>query len=332
VVDDRTQVDFEKGVQGYFLIAAASLLWGTMGILAKLSYSYGISPETLIALRLVISFFTLFPALAIFKRNLFQGSRRDVPYFLVFGVFAVALQRMSYFYAVDLATATIAAILFYTYPIFVTLLASFFLREKLRPRTGLAIILTFSGVTLVVKIYDPSALNTNLAGIIFGLLSSLFFVLYFMIAKNLRNRYPTWTLILYGDGIGALTLSPIVFLSVSTIVKFPVQLWLLVFTIAWIPSLLAYALYSYALKHVKASKGSILSVLEPLSAAVLSAVIIREGLQSLQVPGIALALIGVMLLLEQRLHRSSPINLNIQASFFTNSSKLGDASDARRRE
>jgi len=294
----RFKEESGQETRGYFLIIAASVLWGTMGIFAKLSYAYGILPETLIALRLVVSFSTLFLALAIFKRSSFRVSKRDLPYLVILGVFAVAFQRVTYFYAVSLSTATIAAILFYTYPVFVTLLASLFLKEKLTPETILAIILTFSGAALVVRVYDPSALNANLVAIILGLLSSLFFVLYFMIARNLRSRYATLTLILYGDGIGALTLSPIILASYSSIAAFPIQLWLLIFTIAWVPSLLAYLLYSHALKYVKA-KGSILSVMEPLSAAVLSAIIIGEGFHNLQILGIALSLAGVVLLFRE---------------------------------
>jgi len=294
----RFKEESGQEIRGYFLIITASVLWGTMGIFAKLSYEYGILPETLIALRLLISFSTLLLALAIFKRSSFRVNRHDLPHLVIFGVFAVAFQRVSYFYAVSLASVTIAAILFYTYPVFVTLLASLFLKEKLAAGTILAIVLTFSGAALVVRIYDPSALNVNLAGIIFGLLSSLFFVLYFMMARNLRSRHATLTLILYGDGIGALTLSPIILISYSSIAGFPIQLWLLIFTIAWIPSLLAYLLYSHALKYVKA-KGSILSVMEPLSAAVLSAIIIGEAFHNLQILGIALSLAGVILLFRE---------------------------------
>ena len=103
-------------------------------------------------------------------------------------------------------------------------------------------------------------------------------------------------LTLYGDGIGALVLSPVVAFSFSEIVGFPSQLWVLILAIAWFPSLLAYLLYSYGVKFVKASKGSILSVIEPLSAAAFSTVFIGEQLEALQILGVALALIGVILL------------------------------------
>lgn len=287
-----------KEERGYIFIAVASILWGTMGVLAKLSFEYGILPETLIALRLAISFSTLLAILILFSRDSLKVGKKDVLFFLIFGVFAIAFQRISYFYAVSLTTATVAAILFYTYPVFVALLSPFFWKEKITQKELFAIALTFLGVALVVKAYDIASLNLNLVGIVFGMVSSLLFVLYFVITKRLRGKYASWTLTLYGDGIGALTLIPLVFTSFQHVVRFPLQLWLLVFTIAWIPSLLAYLLYSYALKYVKASKGSILSVIEPLSAAVFSTIFIGENLENPQLIGIAFALIGVILLFQ----------------------------------
>jgi drug/metabolite transporter (DMT)-like permease len=271
-----------------------------MGILAKLSFDYGILPETLIALRLVISFATLLGVLVLFDKDFLKIQKTDALLFLIFGVFATALQRVSYFYAVDLTTATVAAILFYTYPVFVTISAFFFLKEKITSREISAIVLTFFGVALVVRVYDTSSSNFNLAGIIFGLLSSLLFTLYVMMTKKLRNKYASLTITLYGDGIGVLALIPVISFSIPNIVEFPPQLWLLIFTIAWVPSLLAYLLYSYALKYVKASKGSILSVIEPLSAALFSAILIGEDLEKPQIIGIALALTGVVLLFRMK--------------------------------
>jgi len=291
-----SDIESLRAVRGYILIIVASILWGTMGILAKLSFEYMILPETLIALRLVISFTTLLVVLTLFDKASLKIRKIDILIFLIFGVFAIAFQRIAYFYAVNLTTATMAALLFYTYPVFVTLSASFLIKEKITSGTLLAISLAFSGVALVVRVYDPSSLDVNLLGIISGLLSSFFFTFYFMMTKKLRNTYTGWTLTLYGDGIGALTLTPIISLSLPQIVEFPLELWLLIFTIAWIPSLLAYLLYSYALKYVKASKGSILSVVEPLSAAVFSTILLGENLERPQVIGIALALTGVVML------------------------------------
>ncbi len=284
--------------QGYILIVAASILWGTMGILAKLAFAYGIQPETLIAIRLALSFTTLFSVLALFSRGSLKIQKTDILPFVAFGLFGVAFQRISYFYAVQLTTATMAAILFYTYPVLVTLTASAFLKERISPWQIITILMTFLGVALVVRVYDTSALGSNISGIASGLLSSILFVFYFMIVRRFRSKYASWTITLYGELIGALTLTPVISVYTSQILTFPYELWLIILTIAWVPSLLAYLLYSTAVKHVKASKGSTLGVMEPLSAALLSTAFLGENIESLQILGIIISLTGLVLLFQ----------------------------------
>jgi len=286
-------------MRGYVLIVAASVLWGSMGIFAKLAYGFGISPVTLIALRLVIGFATLFVILSVFHRSSFDVRRVDVGWFLVLGVFAVTLQRLTYFYTIDFTTPTVAAILFYTYPVFVVLLAAVFFGERLVFWEFVAMVLTFVGVAFVVRVYDVAALHVNFLGIVLGLVASLLFVLYFMLVRRLRRKYAGWALVFYGEGVGTLAMLPVLFVSFPEMVGFPWELWVLIFVIAWFPSILAYLLYSTALKYVKA-KGSILSVIEPLSAAVFSAIVLGERLEGLQVFGVVLALLGVVLLLGLR--------------------------------
>lgn len=285
-----------KEAYGYFLIVSASIMWGTMGIFGKLAFEYGINPVTLTALRIFISSITMLISIILLKRNLLKIKKKDVPQLLVFAILAVALQRIAYFYTVDLTTATIAAVLFYTYPIFVTVHASLFLKEKLTFSIILAIVLTFSGAAFVVKAYEAAWLNANLLGLAFGTLTSLLFALYFLMTKKLRNSYTSWTLLLYGDGLGAIALTPALCFSFSEIVSYPQQLWLLILVIGLFPSLTAYLLFSYALKYVESSKGSILSVIEPLSAAIFSVTILGERFEPLQIVGVALVLVGIVLL------------------------------------
>jgi drug/metabolite transporter (DMT)-like permease len=272
-------------------------MWGTMGIFGKLAFEAGIRPVPLTALRIVISSLTVLVPLALFKRGLLKIDKKDALAMLVFGVFAVAFQRVAYFYAVDLTTATIAAVMFYTYPVFVSIYASVRLKEKLAFPTVVAMSMAFSGVFLVVKAYESAWLGTNLWGLVFGLLCSVLFALYFVVGKRLRNSYTNWTLLVYGDGIGAAVLAPALLYSHSEIATYSPQLWLLIFVIALFPSLTAYLLFSYALKHVNSSKGSILSVVEPISAGIFSAAILRETFEPLQLAGVALALTGITLLL-----------------------------------
>jgi drug/metabolite transporter (DMT)-like permease len=282
--------------RGYIAIALAATVWSTMGIFGKLAFEYGIDPVTLIALRLVFSFTALFVPLMIFRRDLIRIRREDVLFFLFLGIFLTALQRIAYFYSVDLTSPTIATLLIYLYPVYVTIYASLKIKEKVTPLTLAALILSFLGIALVVKVYDADYTSANAVGILCGLLSGLGFATYFILTKKLRSSYTNWTLILFGDGIGALVLSPVILISWAEITNYPFRLWMLIVAIAIFSSLVGYLLYSYALKYVEASKGSILSTLEPLSVAFLSAIILHERLELAQIAGMFISLSGIAML------------------------------------
>lgn len=282
--------------RGYLMIVAASILWGSMGVLAKFAYAYGIQPTLLIAVRQLIGFSALFVIVLVLARGSLRVRRGDIFLLLVFGLFAVVFQRLAFFYAVDFTTATVATVLFYTYPVFLSFYAWFVYGERLVILDALAVALTFVGVGFVARVYDVASLRVSSVGIAAGLAASLLFVVFFVLTRRLRSRYASWTVMLYGEGIGALVLTPVVALEAGAIAVFPIELWVIIFVIAWFSSLLAYVLYSSAIKHVKASKGSVLSVIEPLAAAVFSTIFVGERLEALQVLGIALALFGVILL------------------------------------
>lgn len=292
---------------GYILIALASVIWGTMGIFGKLAFEYGINPVTLTALRILISSVTMLIPIVLLNRDLLKIRRSDVPWLLLFGLLAVALQRVSYFYTVDLTTATMAAVLFYTYPIFITAYAALFLKEKVTASTIIAVVMAFSGVALVVRAYELSWLNSNILGLASGVLSGILFALYFLMVRKMRSVYTNWTLLLYGDGLGTIALAPLLCYSFSGIASYPQQLWLLIFIIALFPSLTAYLLFSYALKYVESSRGSILSVIEPLAAAMVSVTILREPFEPLQIIGVALALTGIFLLFYKPTRKSEKL-------------------------
>jgi drug/metabolite transporter (DMT)-like permease len=250
----------------------------------------------LTAFRILISSFTNLVPITLLKRELLNVKRKDLPRLFVFSLFGVAFQRIAYVYTVELTTATLAAMLFYTYPIFVTIYASVFLKEKATKSTLFATVLAFFGVALIVRAYEISWVSTNLLGIVSGTLAGILFAVYFLMTRKLRDTYTNWTLLVYGDGIGALALTPVIWLSIPEISVYPQQLWILIAIIALFPSLTAYLLFSYALKHVESAKGSVLSVTEPLSAALFSVTILVETFEPLQIIGVALALIGITLL------------------------------------
>jgi len=279
---------------GYLLAVVAAVLWATLGILGKFLYRYGADPLTLVTIRATIAFATLVAILAVVDRRLLRISRRDIPFFALYGLVGVTFNYASYFYALRWTTVTTAIILLYTYPALVTLLAAFFLGESLNWIKGLVLGLTFVGCYLVAQGYDPTALRLNLYGVLFGLAGGATAAVYSLFGKKALQRYDSWTTVCYAFGFGALFLIILRSPQAVLAVNYPWPAWVAILALAWFPTLLAYALFMTSMKYIEASKASITATLEPVAASLLAYLFLGEVMKWPQLVGAGLVLGGVV--------------------------------------
>lgn len=279
---------------GYLLVVVAAILWATLGILGKFLYRFDADPLTVVTLRASIAFITLATILAVVNRRLLRIHRRDIPFFAIYGLVGVTLNYAFYFYALNWTTVTTAVVLLYTYPTMVALLAALFLGEQLNWIKALALSATFLGCYLVVQGYDPRAFQLNWHGVLFGLGAGATAAVYSLFGKKALQKYDSWTAVCYAFGFGALFLviwrTPQVILSVN----YPLPAWVAIFALAWFPTLLAYALFTAAMKYIEASKASITATLEPVTAALLAYLFLGEVMESPQLVGVGLVFAGVV--------------------------------------
>ncbi len=281
---------------GYLLAAMAAILWATLGILGKFLYGYDADPLTVVTIRATIAFATLAIIMAITSRHLLRIRRRDIPFFALYGLVGVTCNYAFYFYALNLTSVTTAVILLYTYPALVALFAALFLKERLDWIKGLVLILTFVGCFAVVQGYNPEALKLNLKGVMFGLGAGLTAAIYSLFGKKALQRYNSWTTVCYAFGFGALFLlvlrPPQVILSTN----YPWQAWMAILSLAWFPTLLAYALFMASMKYIEASQASITATLEPVVASLLAYIFLGEVIEWPQLVGIGLVVTGIIVL------------------------------------
>jgi len=285
------------GWQGHGMVAGAALLWGTLGIFFKhILRTYGLSPLDLAFWRAALAFVFLLFGLGVVQPSLLRLSWRDVPFFAAFGLISVAIFYAVYIAAVDLTTVATGAVLLYTAPAWVTLLAWRLYREPLSGRKLVALGLAFVGCGLVARAYDPGQLRFNGPGVLCGLAAGLTYALYSIFGKYALRRYGPWTIVTYAMGFGAafllLTQSPASLRPALT----PSPLWGWLAALALGPTVGSFGLYTLGLRQVPASAASIVATLEPMTAAVLSFILLSERFAPLQALGGLLILTSVLLL------------------------------------
>ncbi len=272
---------------GYGEIITASVLWGFAGILAKMIT--GMSAQSIIFYRVAFASIIFFIALLI-SGNLNTIKLRDKKVYLMLFALLQVSTMLTYFISILNASVSVAVLLLYTAPVYVTVFSPWLLKEKPTKKGIIALVLSIAGILLIV---DPGKLDfqTYSVGIFAGIAAGIAYAFQIMTSKYLSSTYSGYTQAFWGFIIAMLILFPVS--SVSLNVVFTNINYLLLLAI--FPTILAVSLYFNGLKKVKASSASILGLIEPVSAVILAVLILGEQISALQIFGGALILAGAAL-------------------------------------
>jgi EamA domain-containing membrane protein RarD len=136
-------------IVGFLAVGTAASIWGTLGLFAKILYAEGVSFEALVAVRASLGW-TAMLLFVLLRRGAgsLQVARRDLLFLGPLGILGIGAFYWLYFFTVRESTVGTAAILLYSSPAFVALLAWIFLKETLGLLRLLALTLTFGGIFL----------------------------------------------------------------------------------------------------------------------------------------------------------------------------------------
>lgn len=280
--------------KGIFQVATAAFLWGSLGIFGKTLNGNGVLPLAIVAIRILVASVILLIYWVIIKKDIPRIKKKDIPTLFLYTLFSVIAYNYFYFSAISLIPVATAAILLYLSPIFVVLLSAVFLGEKLTLKKLLATAIVLIGTILVVS---PQNLNNiNFLGVLFGIGSGITFAFYSLLGKKLTKENDPVSVVTFSFGLGSIGLLSLALISKQITISYSLYSWALLFILGIIPTLMAFVLYNTGLKKIEASKASIVSTLEPVTAAILGFVILSEKLSGLQILGIVIVVVGVALI------------------------------------
>ena len=290
---------------GFLAVGVAASIWGTLGFFAKILYAEGVSFEALVAVRAWVGWaaMLLFVLLTWGVRSL-RVTGRDFLFLVPLGLVGIGAFYLLYFFTVRESTVGTAAILLYSSPAFVALLAWIFLKESLGPLRLLALALTFGGIFLVVGGYEPGALEVSLPVLATGLLSGLTYGLYSILGKPLAGHLEPAIILSYALGFGSVLLVLAALPTFHTLVGLSSSSYALLVMLAVVHTALAFGLYTVGLKRLDAGQAAIVATVEPVVAGAIGVVLLGEELTALKVIGALLVLAGAALA-QVRLEKTS---------------------------
>jgi drug/metabolite transporter (DMT)-like permease len=289
-------VDITKN-RAYALLVLAVCLWASSGTISTLAMDQGVSVLELTTFGFIFGSGVFLILVVIFDRKALRVDRRDIPAFVVFSILAGLLMNLAFFGAINETTVAVAVILNFTYPSMVTIASVFMFKEKLSKPKMVALPLTFVGCVLVAGApLIEEGISIGWIAVILGLLSAIGSATYYLWGKKLEQSHSTNTVALYLFGLTAIMLVIIanpISLAHSSITM---EAYLLIFLMAILPGIVGFYSSLVALKHIEASKASIISSIEPMIAVGIAYVVIAEGVTALQLVGVLVTVMGIAML------------------------------------
>lgn len=279
----------------FLFIACASVSWGTVGIANQIIYAHTATNALSLAfLRLVIATPLFFLASWILLgRRLFQIKPRDIGVMMLMGGLQ-ALYQVCYSAAIPYAGVTVSTLIaLCAAPVIIALISTFMTREHLTPITLMALVGALGGTTLLVAARShPSEGSVSFLGVFLAFLAACGYAGFILCGRLLTSRYHPLHINCVAFGIGALLL---LFFASSTrlVIVYPAWDWLILLYLGCVPTAFAYGLFQVGIRSLSATVVSIVTLCEPLTAALLAWIFFREELSLLGLLG-AVLLLGAM--------------------------------------
>lgn len=282
-----------KRLIGILLIAISAASFGTLAIFGRFAYEDGMDIFTILFLRFGVSAAFMTMILLLRKEQFPRG--RILAQLVGMGALGYVGQSFSYLTAINYASAGLVALLLYLYPIFVAVLSTVFLNEKLTRIKVTALMLALFGTALTV---GPA--GGQMAGILLAISAALIYSIYIIVGTNVMKHVSavqSSTVIFASAGIvyGLLTL--------SNGAHFPADNsgWLAMSGIILISTIIPVVTFLAGLERIGPTNAAMLSTLEPVVTVLLAAWLFGERLMPIVMVGGGLILAAVILLTKSEL-------------------------------
>ena len=293
--------------RGYIIALAATILWSATGpIISYLNKTYALPSLVLAFWRDLFVSLGMVAGLLIFSRVRLQLSRKYWVFMIFYGL-TVAVFNSMWTFSVQFNGAAVATVLAFSSPAMTAVLSRIVFKETFNRVRIVSIVLSLIGTVLVSGAHDPSAWRLNPAGIIFGLLTGLFFAFYNLEGKVASDKQiDSWTALLYSFGTATIflfffNLAMNAFNNEHALANFlwlgdSIPGWLILFLLGVAPTLGGFGLYTLSIRYLSPTVANLIATLEPALTAIWAYLFLNEVLGGVQLIGSLFIFTGVILL------------------------------------
>ncbi|MDY5934220.1 MAG: DMT family transporter [Oscillospiraceae bacterium] len=271
------------------LMAAAMLVFGTIGLFVKnigfpssfISFARALTGSIFIALFMLVS------GHGLDKKSVLKNLKLLIP-----SGIAMAFNWICLFEAYRFTGVAVGTLCYYMAPVIVVVLSPVFLKEKLTTINITSVLAAVVGAVLISGVVSGSAKSAK--GILLGLAAAALYSTVVMINKFVKNLSPIETTFVQLS-TAAVTMIPYILLT-EDVTTFVFDRRSVIFTliVGVFHTGIVYMIYFSSVQKIPAQTTAVFSYIDPVTAIILSAVVLGERLDAVQLIGTFLILAATL--------------------------------------
>jgi len=284
-----------KNFKVYSAVVLAMIFWSFSFIWFK-EANKTFLPITIVFIRLVFSV-VLLTAFLVLTKNYMKIRKQDRKLFLMLALFEPFFYFLGESFGLTYVSATVCSVLISTIPVFATIGAWLFFKERLKAINYAGIILSFIGVLVFILNRDGS-FSYNIKGLGLLFLAVISAVGYNLTLSRLVGYYTPVYIVNVQNIIGAVLFLPLfLILDFRQFVNTPFtfEMFKPIIELALFASCGAFILFAYSVKNMGITKANVFSNCIPVFTAIFSFFILGEKLTAQNIIGMAVVITGLFL-------------------------------------
>ncbi len=295
--------------RGYPIAFISAAILSTTAIFIRyLTQTYHLPALVLACWRDIFVSLTLLPALGLLSPRLLNVGKPQLGFLALYGLMLACFNSL-WTLSVALNGAAIATVLVYCSAGFTALLGWRLLKERLDWAMLLAVAISLGGCVLVSGALEPSAWQSNLVGILTGVLSGLWYAIYSLMGRTAsQGGLNPWTTLLYTFAFAGIILLLVNLFPGGILPGAAVRPadffwlhnawvgWVVLFLLAAGPTVAGFGLYNVSLSYLPSSLAQLIVTTEPIFTAIIAYFLLGERFNAIQVAGSLMILGSVVFL------------------------------------
>ncbi|UOE62469.1 DMT family transporter [Priestia filamentosa] len=284
------------------LAVLSTILISSKVIVVKQLLNQGMSADQILFLRMLMAT-PIFLLIYIFykKKSSKKMSSTDLVLISIVGIFGFFLSPLFDFKGTNYIPATIERVLIFSYPLFIFIFSIFIGSRKPKITHFIMLLFIFIGLYLSVNgISSHPLTNISIKGVILVLIAAGFYAISLIISQRVVHRVGSLNLTVLSEIAAFLIIT--IYFGINKWIH-PIEdthirssSYILLFIMVIFCTVIPFFLLNECIKHIGATKVSLLSIIGPISTTFLDVILLKEILSIYQITGIILVLLSIYFL------------------------------------